>query len=119
FNPDADTTVLTGPGTYDKESYRNLLIWQDASPIPTGPPNSAYAQPSIQLQGGGNAVLNGTIYAPSALVNLGGTPGGSGGTLDLTLQFIVWDMSLSGNANFHFVYSENAFARPIDYGLIQ
>ena len=119
FNPDVDTTVLTGPGTYDKESYRNLLIWQDGSPAPSGPPNPAYSQPSIQLQGGGNAVLQGTIYAPSALVTLGGTPGGSGGTLDLTLQFIVWDLNLSGNANFHFVYSENAFARPIDYGLIQ
>ena len=77
FNPDADTTVLTGPGTYDKESYRNLLIWQDASPIPTGPPNSAYAQPSIQLQGGGNAAdIDGEHAVPLREVQrLGLAPG--------------------------------------------
>jgi len=115
FNPDADTTVVSGGAYYDKESYRNLLIWQDASPVPS----NTYQQPSIQLQGGGTAVLSGGVYAPSAAVNLGGTPGGSGGSVDLTLQFIAWDLNLSGNASFHFVYRDDAFPKPLDYGLIQ
>lgn len=115
FEPEVDRTILTGGATLDIERYRNLLIWQDANPIPT----STYSQPSIQLQGGGSAVLSGTVYAPSAIVGLGGTPGGSGGTLNLTLQFIVWDLTLSGNASFHFIYDATAFPRPVDYGLVE
>jgi hypothetical protein len=115
FVPEADTTAVSGGVTYDKESYRNLLIWQDASPAPT----SSYAQPAIQLQGGGTAVLSGGVYAPSAAVNLGGNPGGSGGDIDLTLQFICWDLNLSGNSSFHFIYRDDAFPKPLDYGLVQ
>jgi Putative Flp pilus-assembly TadE/G-like len=115
FLPEADTTAVSAGGYLDKESYRNLLIWQDASPVPS----SSYAQPSIQLQGGGTAVLSGGVYAPSASVDMGGSPGGSGGSVDLTLQFITWDLNLSGNASFHFVYRDDAFPKPLDYGLIQ
>lgn len=64
--------------------------------------------------------MSGTVYAPSAKVDMQGTSGGgSGGTVDLTLQYIVWDLNLSGNANFHFRYSAEAFARLTNYGLIE
>jgi len=49
----------------------------------------------------------------------GTSGGGSGGTVDLTLQFIVWDLNLSGNASFHFRYSAEAFPKVLDYGLIE
>ena len=30
--------------------YENVLLWQDANPVPT----NSYAQPTVQLSGGGN-----------------------------------------------------------------
>ena len=59
--------------------------------------------------------IGGTVYAPSAKVQMGGSSGGSGGdSVDLTLQFISWDLELSGNSSFHFHYNANTFARPLD-----
>lgn len=96
--------------------YRNLLIWQDASPVVS----SSFAQPIIQLSGGGNVDISGTLYAPSAKVLMGGNSGGSGGgSVDLLLQFISWDLEMSGNSAFHYFYSDEDFARPKDYGLVQ
>lgn len=96
--------------------YDNMLIWQSADPRAS----ATYAQPVIQLNGGGNVEMIGTVYAPQAKVLMGGTSGGSGGTqLNLTLQFIVWDLELSGNATFHFVYDGNEFVVPPSYGLTE
>jgi hypothetical protein len=124
YNPDcftpatcADSTVLAdGVTPYHNETYRNLLIWQSAAPIPT----SSYVQPVMSLSGGGNVFMAGTIYAPSAKVLMGGNSGGSGGdTVDLTLQFITWDLELYGNSNFYFRYSADKFAHLLEYGLIE
>jgi Flp pilus assembly protein TadG len=108
-------STIDGTGTNDS-SYDNLLFWQDANPVP-GP---SYAQPVVSLSGGGLIDLTGTLYAPSAKVQMGGTSGGAGGNeVDLTIQFIAWDLSFNGNIGFHFFYSSNAFTRPMDYGLIK
>jgi Flp pilus assembly protein TadG len=110
YNADADSG---GQGIAD---YHNLLIWQDGSPAPS----SSYAQPSLSLRGGGSVDISGTVYAPSALVEMGGSSGGSGGdTVNLTLQFISWDLSFQGNSAFHFFYQDDDFARPTDYGLVE
>jgi putative Flp pilus-assembly TadE/G-like protein len=95
--------------------YRNLLIWQSATPVPS----NSYAQPIIQLNGGGTVEMSGTVYAPSAKVAMGGGSGGSGGSTNLTLQFIAWDLEMQGNSTFTFNYSDVDFARPKDYGLVQ
>ncbi len=95
--------------------YRNVLIWQDATPAVS----SSYEQPPIQITGGGSVDISGTLYAPGGEVLMGGGSGGSGGSVDLLVQFIVWDLEISGNASFHFFYSEADFARPTDYGLVQ
>lgn len=96
--------------------YVNLLFWQDASPVPT----STYTQPDVTLNGGGTVDLSGTIYAPSARVYMTGGSGGSGGaSIDLTLQFISWDLQIQGNSHFHFFYQSDRFAKPTDYGLIK
>jgi hypothetical protein len=96
--------------------YRNILIWQDASPAAS----ASYTQPIVQLSGGGNVQISGTVYAPQAKVLMGGNSGGSGGgAVDLLLQFITWDLEMSGNSAFHFFYNDTDFARPKDYGLIQ
>ncbi|MEX0626960.1 MAG: pilus assembly protein TadG-related protein [Chloroflexota bacterium] len=118
YNPDpaADSTVLADGTPYHNETYRHLLIWQSAAPVPT----SSYVQPVMALSGGGNVFMAGTVYAPSAKVQMGGNSGGSGGdTVDLTLQFITWDLELYGNSSFHFRYSADMFPKLLDYGLIE
>lgn len=109
YDPDA----IAGGGVAD---FENILIWQDANPVPT----SSYAQPTVQLNGGGNVDIRGTVYAPSAKVEMNGTSGGSGGeAVNLTLQFISWDLEFRGNSNFTFYFNDDEFARPIDYGLVE
>ena len=62
----------------------------------------------------------GTVYAPSAKVQMGGNSGGSGGdSIDLTLQFVTWDLELYGNSNFYFRYDATKLAFLLDYGLIE
>jgi hypothetical protein len=110
YQPTADETGA------NMTEFRNLLLWQDANPVPT----SSYAQPTVSLNGGGTVEISGTVYAPSAMLAMGGGSGGSGGSsTDLTLQFITWDLQLQGNSSFHFFYQTNAFAMPTDYGLIR
>jgi Flp pilus assembly protein TadG len=95
--------------------YRNILIWQDGNPAAT----SDWAQPIVQLSGGGNVEISGTVYAPQGKVLMGGNAGGSGGSVNLLLQFIAYDLEMSGNSAFRFFYSDEEFARPKDYGLVQ
>jgi hypothetical protein len=109
YDPDA----LAGGGTAD---FENILIWQDANPVPT----ISYAQPVVQLNGGGNVDIRGTVYAPSAKVEMNGNSGGSGGdVVNLTLQFISWDLEFRGNSAFTFYFNDDEFARPLDYGLVE
>lgn len=109
YYPDAD------PLSSEYPDYLNLLLWQHADPVPT----ATYEQPIVQLNGGGDVTLTGTVYAPSAKVQMGGGSGGSGGTVNITLQFISWDLELSGNANFTFYYRDADFTKPTGYGLIE
>jgi Flp pilus assembly protein TadG len=96
--------------------YKNIIFWQDRNPVPT----SSYHQPTLTLRGGGNALVAGTVYAPSAQVSLGGNCGGGGGIpLDLTLQFISWDLSITGSCYYNFLYNVNSFAQFPAYGLVQ
>ena len=115
--PSASSILNDGAGTHFSDpTYDHMLIWQSKSPAAS----DTYAQPVIHLNGGGNVAMTGTIYAPQAKINMGGTSGGSGGgSVTLTLQFIVWDLEISGNATFHFVYDGNEFVVPPDYGLIE
>jgi hypothetical protein len=109
-------SILNNGTAFSSSNYDHMLIWQSTDPQAT----SSYAQPEIRLNGGGQVEMIGTVYAPQAKVRMGGTSGGSGGTqLNLTLQFIVWDLELSGNATFHFVYDGNEFVVPPSYGLTE
>jgi hypothetical protein len=129
YNPDpgADSTVLatgTPPTPYHNTTYRNLLMWQSATAVLTGvttpDPSSSPVQPVMALSGGGNVFMAGTVYAPSAKITMGGNSGGSGGdSIDLTLQFISWDLELYGNSNFYFRYNADLFAKLLEYGLAE
>jgi hypothetical protein len=116
YNSTFDTTKLASGAAYKNDTYKNLLIWQSATPVPA----SNYVQPVMELSGGGNVFMAGTVYAPSAKIRMGGNSGGAGGdSIDLTLQFISWDLELYGNSSFHFRYNAAQFARLLDYGLIE
>jgi hypothetical protein len=124
YNATFDTTKLANGTPYSNDTYKNLLIWQSNTPVLTGvfnpDPGSSAVQPIVALTGGGNVFMAGTVYAPSAKITMGGNSGGSSGdTVDLTLQFISWDLELYGNSNFYFRYSADLFARLLDYGLIE
>ena len=41
------------------------------------------------------------------------------GATDVTLQFVSWDLELSGTSSFIFRYRTEKFAKPTDYGLIK
>jgi Flp pilus assembly protein TadG len=119
YNPDVDTTKLANGVTpyTPNPDHRHFLIWQSRLPAPN---SNAYQQPDLSLSGGGNVFMAGTVYAPSAKVLMGGNAGGSGGgATDLTLQFVVWELELSGNSNFIFRYNADEFPVPQDYGLVE
>jgi hypothetical protein len=110
YLPSADLTLA------NVTEYQNLLFWQDVWPKPS----DTYTQPPVTLNGGGTINISGTLYAPSAQVFMTGGSGGQGGSsVDLTLQFICYDLQIQGNSSFHFFYQSNAFVRPPDYGLVQ
>ena len=97
-------------------AYNYLLLWQDKNPQPT----MTYEQPAVALSGGGNIDISGTVYAPSAKVTMGGNSGGSGGSaVNITLQFISWDLEFNGGPNFDFIYDSDKFASTYSYGLVK
>jgi hypothetical protein len=112
YNPSSDAL---GNGT-TFASYRNIVVWQDREPHPT----ASTWQPVVSMVGGACLVLSGTVYAPWAQVAFGGSSCGSGGGADaqLTLQFIAYDLTLSGSNNFYFQYRKDGFATPFAYGLV-
>jgi hypothetical protein len=96
--------------------YKGLLLWQHKLPVPT----SSYVQPTVRLIGGGSVNISGTIYAPSAPVELNGGSGGGGGfEIDYALQFIVWDLIFSGTSDWRLDYSDLVFVQLPDYGLVE
>jgi len=114
YNPTSDS--IAGNGTTFK-SYKNVVLWQAKYPLPS----ASSAQPAMSMAGGACVTLSGTVYASGAQVTFGGNSCGSGGGSDaqLTLQFIVWDLTLGGSNNFYFAYRRNSFATPYGYGLVQ
>jgi len=96
--------------------YRNLVLWQASQPAPS----SSFNQPDVTLGGNATLILQGTVYAPNAFVKLTGNCGGSGGTnVDLTLQFIAYDLQIAGSCTYTFHYRTSSFATPSGYGLVR
>jgi hypothetical protein len=114
YNPTYDS-MGSATGTLFA-SYKNLVVWQERTPAPS----ASVIQPVISMTGGSCVVLAGTVYAPGAEVDFGGSSCGTGGGADeqMTIQFIVWDLTLAGNNNFYFAYRKQAFTTPFGYGLV-
>jgi hypothetical protein len=121
--PSPESKLNDASGTpFSSTDYDHMLIWMSADPRATATYGQGdNQQVGISIGGGGNVEMIGTVYAPQAKVLVGGGGGGGSGSteLRLTLQFIVWDLELSGNANFYFVYDGNEFVVPPSYGLTQ
>jgi hypothetical protein len=114
YNPAIDE-IAGNRVPFDK--YSGLVIWQARTPAPA----SSAPQPQISMAGGACVVMSGTVYAVGGQVVFGGSScgAGGGGETASTLQFIVFDLTLSGNNNFYFAYQKNLFAAPMQYGLIK
>jgi hypothetical protein len=119
YNPTYDTVAANGSTANSTifAPYKGLVVWQARTPAPA----AATIQPVVSMQGGACVVMSGTVYAPGAEVDFGGSTCGSGGGADaqLALQFICWDLTLAGNNNFYFKYNRAFFAKPYAYGLTQ
>jgi hypothetical protein len=117
------TSVLNNGTThFSSTNYDHILIWMSADPRATATYGQGdNQQVGISIGGGGSVEMIGTVYAPQAKVLIGGGGGGGSGSseLRLTLQFIVWDIELSGNSAFYFVYDGDEFVVPPSYGLTQ
>jgi Flp pilus assembly protein TadG len=114
YKPENDSTPGAGVAY---EAYRNLVFWQARTPKPT----QATGQPDISMSGGACVAVSGTVYAPGGKMDFGGSSCGTGGGGDAVsaLQFIVYDLTISGNNNFYFAYQKDYFAAPQVYGLIK
>lgn len=114
YNPAVDEIALNRTGF---ATYAGLVIWQARTPVPT----QSAPQPAIQMGGGACVIMSGTVYGTGAQVTFGGSSCGSGGggSSATTLQFVVFDLTLSGNNDFYFAYQKNLFAAPLQYGLIK
>jgi hypothetical protein len=114
YKPENDATPNA---TVVYEPYRNLVFWQARNPVPT----QTSPQPDISMSGGACVAVSGTVYAPGGRMDFGGSSCGTGGGGDAVsaLQFIVYDLTISGNNNFYFAYQKDYFAAPQVYGLIK
>jgi hypothetical protein len=114
YNPAVDEIVANRTAF---ASYSGLVIWQARTPVPT----QSAPQPAISMGGGACVIMSGTVYGTGAQVTFGGSSCGSGGggVAATTLQFVVFDLTLSGNNDFYFAYQKNLFAAPLQYGLIK
>ena len=114
YNPAIDEIAVNRTAF---SSYTGLVVWQARTPAPT----QSAPQPVISMAGGACVIMSGTLYAAGGQVSFGGSScgAGGGGESSTTLQFIVWDLTLSGNNNFYFAYQKNLFAAPLQYGLIK
>jgi len=114
YNPAVDEIVANRTAF---ASYGGLVIWQARTPVPT----QSAPQPAISMGGGACVIMSGTVYGAGAQVTFGGSSCGSGGggATATTLQFVVFDLTLSGNNDFYFAYQKNLFAAPLQYGLIK
>jgi len=119
YNPTYDTIAANGSTANSSvfAPYKNLVVWQERTPAPS----ASTTQPVVGMQGGACVVMSGTVYAPGAEVDFGGSTCGTGGGADaqLALQFVCWDLTLAGNNNFYFKYNRAYFAKPYAYGLTQ
>ena len=114
YRPDIDEIVANRAPF---ATYSGLVIWQARTPAPT----QSAPQPAISMAGGACVIMSGTVYASGAQITFGGSSCGAGGGGEsvATLQFVVWDLTLSGNNDFYFAYQKNLFAAPLQYGLIK
>jgi hypothetical protein len=114
YNPAIDEIVANRTAF---ATYSGLVIWQARTPAPT----ASAPQPAISMAGGACVIMSGTVYARGGQITFGGSSCGTGGGGEsvTTLQFVVWDLTLSGNNDFYFAYQKNLFAAPLQYGLIE
>jgi Flp pilus assembly protein TadG len=109
-NPLSSTDAITigGQGTISLSpptsgAYSGLTFFQNrTSPV------------ALSLAGGNSMSISGTIYAPAARLNISGN-----GTITAGSQFIVADLTTTGNAIFNIPWSLVSVARLRDIRLVE
>jgi Putative Flp pilus-assembly TadE/G-like len=81
--------IATGP-------YRGIVLWNDG--------NSNNPSAEVDLLGGTNLNIGGTIYSPKGLVKVDGG-GSAAGTA--AIQIIAWNFDVGGNAGLDMPYDPN------------
>lgn len=102
-NPDGTvrlSPLTTGP-------YKNMVIWQDRT-----------KSVDIYISGNGNFVIDGTIYAALADVQMVGNGTGLAGST-VGSQIITKNLTFSGNGDLFVKYSENSAAKTRIIALVE
>lgn len=93
-----------------RSKYDGFLVWTARS-------IDAARGCQVSLQGGGTSEIAGTVYAKTVKVSMQGSTSGTGAG-ESTLQFIVYDLSFGGTADFIFRYNAGSLAKFTGYGLV-
>jgi hypothetical protein len=88
--------------------YRGILIWNDG--------NSHNPNAEVDLLGGTDLHIGGTIYSPKGLVKVdgGGTAAG-----DAAIQIIAWNFDVGGNSGLDMPYDPNGLYHFDSKGLVR
>ncbi len=119
----ACTTAPTGPGCFAGWSMQGTSANLEIQGIQSGPyagmviyVDRAFTGATLTLNGAStNFALNGTIYAPTALVKINGN-----GATSISAQIICYDVQANGNGGaLNLPYTSNAFFHLKGIGLVQ
>ena len=100
-------TQLQSPRTSDAGILNGALEGVLFYVKDSNPCNTSHNQPCVQVQGGADTIMRGTIFAPKGAIELSGNPGlESGETVTFGTQIIGSDVTVNGNVTIDILYED-------------